>query len=113
MASRITLKQNDLLPTIIATVEDETGTVVDLTNALSVAFSMRNQYTGTLKINAAAASFYGARTTGQVQYTWASGDTDTIGDYIAEFEITWLTGNKQQSAPQKVNLYISIVDGVI
>jgi hypothetical protein len=111
MSNRITLKQNDLLPVIVATVTDEDGAAVDLTNASSVAFYLRNQYTGVIKVNGSAGSFV-SKPAGTVQYTWASGDTDTIGDYIAEFVITWLTGNKQQTAPQKINLYISIVDGV-
>ncbi|HEY4482160.1 MAG TPA: hypothetical protein VI489_04840 [Candidatus Brocadiaceae bacterium] len=112
MANRIVIKQNDLLPIITATVKDEDDVVVDLTNASTISFSMRNQYTGTLKINAAAGAFV-SKPAGTISYTWASGDTNTIGDYIAEFGIVWLTGNKPQTAPQATNLYISIVDGVI
>lgn len=110
-SNRIILKQNDLLPAIVATVRDDNGDIVDLTNASTVAFYMRNQITGVIKINGTAGSFV-SKPDGTISYTWVSGDTDTIADYIAEFVITWLTGNKPQSAPQKSNLYISVIDGV-
>lgn len=112
MSSRITIKQNDLVPILTATVKDDDGNVVDLTNASSVVFYMRNQYTGVIKVNGSAATFVAPRTDGQVQYTWISGDTDTIGDYIAEFLIIWTNGSKQQTAPQASNIYVSIMDGV-
>jgi len=112
MTSRITLKQNDLMPVLIATVTDENGVVVDLTNASTVSFSMKNQYTGVVKVTSAA-TFIVPRSSGQVQYSWISGDTDTVGDYLAEFNIVWLSGNKPQTAPQKTNLYISIISGVV
>jgi hypothetical protein len=111
MSNRITIKQNDLLPVLVATIINEDSTVVDLTNAVSVNFYLRNQYSGVIKVNGTAGSFLAPRTAGQVQYTWIPGDTNTIGDYVAEFVITW-PGSEQQTAPQKVNLFISIIDGV-
>lgn len=72
---------------------------------------MRNQYTGTIKISNVAGAFV-VKAAGTISYTWAGSDTDTIGDYIAEFQITW-PSSKLQTAPQKTNLYISIIDGVL
>lgn len=113
MAERITLKKNDRVPSIVATIKDKNGTVIDLTAASTVTFSMRNQYTGACKINAAAASFVAPRTTGQVKYDWLAGDTDTADDYIAEFTVVWVADNKKQTAPQTTNLFISIFPTVV
>ena len=113
MAERITLKENDLVPSIIATIKDLNGDVVNLTPAASVTFTMRDQYTGVIKINATAASFVAPQTSGQVKYDWAAGDTDTAGDYIAEFTVTWTAGSKLQTAPQTTHLYITIFPTVV
>jgi len=65
---------------------DGTGTALDLSDA-SVDFIMYDLVTGTEKVNADATIV--TATSGLVQYSWAAGDTDTVGTYYGEFEITY------------------------
>lgn len=44
---------------------------------------------------------------GVVQYAWATGDTDTIGKYKGEFEVTFV-GNLKQTFPNDDYLLIEI-----
>lgn len=36
---------------------------------------------------------------GQVEYVWVAGDTDTVGTYRVEVEVTWPGGRKQTFPP--------------
>jgi len=79
--------QNDLLPVLVATLTDALGVAVDLTTATAVTFRMRNRTTNAIKANAAGAIVTPA--SGIVSYTWAGTDTDTAGEYDAEFQVTF------------------------
>lgn len=98
------MKQHDLLPQLQCGLLN--GTVpVDLTTAASVKFLMSNVIVG-LVTNAAASITTAA--TGQVAYTWVSGDTALAGVFKAEFEVTWSTG-KKQTFPNDSYLQVKIV----
>jgi len=73
-------------PDLDATVVDEDGTAVDLTGG-SVAFYMKAQDDGAMKINGAAASIVVAAS-GTVRYTFTAADTDEPGDYWGWFVAT-------------------------
>lgn len=104
------IKQGDLVPALTATLQQAVGTAaatpIDLTTATAVKFAMRNRETGVLKINAAAAVVSAAA--GTVSYQWAGTDTDTIGNYDSEWQITWITG--KQTIPGAGYDVISIGD---
>lgn len=80
-----TIKQNDRLPKLRATLLDGSGSAIDLTGA-GVVFRMRPRAGGALKINASATVVSAAA--GIAEYAWAAGDTDTAGLFDAEFVVT-------------------------
>jgi hypothetical protein len=90
------IKSHDRLPPIQAVISSGGAEPLDLTDATSVTFIMRNKSGGTAKVNAAATVVDAAG--GTVRYDWAEGDTDTPGSYQAEWQITWGDG-LQQTAP--------------
>lgn len=88
------MKQNDRLPPLEVTIKKTDGTALDLTGA-TAKLIMVNEATDKVKI-AAAATVKDA-TNGVVEYSWAAGDTNTVGDYRAEIELT--LGGLTRTAP--------------
>lgn len=85
----------------------EGGEAIDLTTASSVKFIMVPVSSSTPKVNAAA-TFASDRTTGGVSYSWGATDTDTVGLYKAEWEVTWADATKQ-TFPSDDYLYVVVV----
>lgn len=91
MAFRIT--QGDTSPAILSSLTDD-GEPVDLSSADTVRFIMEDKYeqivvdadnnTGNVSIVDAAA--------GEVEYGFSAADTETVGTYKAEWEVTYDTG---------------------
>jgi len=79
------IKQNDTSPSLLATLKDYDGNVINLTNA-SVRFHMKS-IEGTVKIDAAMT--IPNPSLGMIRYDWQVGDTDTVGTYYVEFEVTY------------------------
>jgi len=52
---------------------------------------MRKKGSGSAKVDAGGSIADGAG--GVAQYQWASGDTDTAGEFEGEFEVTYSSGN--------------------
>lgn len=103
------VKQNDVRPTLDYQLRDGNGAVVDLTGA-SVKFMMYLPGAASPKVNAAG-TIIGAATNGQVRYTWTGTDTDTIGDYIAEFQVTF-SGGFVETFPNWEHLKVRILDDI-
>lgn len=91
-APTFVITQGNRAPALVATLKDAAGAVIDLTAATAVTFTMRNSSDGTVKVNAAAGTFVGTRTSGQVSYAWGTTDTNTVGTYQAKFTVTWSDG---------------------
>ena len=80
----IYIKRGDRLPVASATLKDATGAPVNI-SGMTVKFLMKAD-DGTLKVNAAATIVDGPG--GKVEYAWLAVDTDTVGHYRGEFEVT-------------------------
>jgi hypothetical protein len=89
------LKKDDLEPKYIATLRNADGSAVDLTNATSVSLIVKQQ--GGAK-NFKASGAFENRANGVVSYTWASGNTDTVGTFQMEWEVIWPT-NRPETFP--------------
>lgn len=87
------IKQYDRRPNLIARLKNADGTPLNLTGASSVKFIMKKD--NTVVINKVDCSISATPADGTVTYEWQVNDTDTLGTYKAEFEITWATGITQ------------------
>lgn len=98
------IKQNDTSPSLQATLKDASLTAVNLTGA-NVRFHMKS-VDGTIKIDQpmTIVSSLG----GVVQYDWQAGDTDTVGAYYVEFEVTYSDASVE-TFPNNGNRVVSVV----
>jgi hypothetical protein len=98
------IKQNDTSPAIRAVLKDGDGVPINLDGA-TVRFHMRPIGETTVTVDAAA-SVVSPSSAGIVEYSWDAGDTDAIGSFKAEFEVTY-SDNTIETFPN--NGYISVV----
>lgn len=101
------IKQNDTVPSIRATLQNGNGDPVDLINA-SVRFHMRAIGANTA-VDAAAVVVSAAA--GIVQYNWTATDTDIIGSYQAEFEVTY-PDSTVETFPNDGYIRVEIIDDI-
>lgn len=103
-----TMKRNDREPAFKARILHN-GAAVDLTGS-TVKFIMKLDSASASaepKVDAEA-DIVGDAEDGIVEYAWADGDTDTIGTYRAEFEVTFASG-KTRSFPSADYLLVRII----
>lgn len=86
MTSVFSIKRNDTSPAISRTLLDSAGDAINLTGA-TVRFHLKDK-AGVVKVDAAAV-IVGDPLLGVVQYDWIAADTDTAGNFKAEFEVTY------------------------
>ena len=89
------LKRNDRSPDIAIICDPRT--LIDLTGA-QVFFNMRDRVTGVVKIDRGVGYIVSGQTWPTIAYQWQLGDTDTAGDYDAEFEVVY-SGGKPETFP--------------
>ena len=107
MTIKVYMKQNDTMPRRVYALKHN-GTAVDLTGA-TVKFIMRAQGSSSTKVNASAT--VSDQTNGLVYYAWSSSDTDTTGEYEAEFQVTY-SDSTVETFPNSGNIRIKIVDDI-
>jgi hypothetical protein len=100
------LKRNDLRPHFRVSLTAN-GDPVDLTDATSAFFLMKQGTNGTPKVDRGAMTFVD-RATGTVEYAWVVGDTDTAGTFNVEVEVLW--GTEPQTFPSKGYWTVTIED---
>jgi hypothetical protein len=98
------IKQNDTSPSLQATLKDAALNPIDLTSA-TVRFHMKS-VDGTLKVDEVMTIVDDSG--GVVQYDWQSGDTDTVGTYYVEFEVTYADASIE-TFPNNGSKVVSVV----
>lgn len=108
MAVDFTIKRDDRLPEIQATLTDAEDTAVNLSGC-TVRFVMRDKATQETKIDAAATIVTAA--SGLVKYAWDGDDTDTAGNYQAEWEVQFGDG-RLETFPNYKHLNIKVFEDI-
>lgn len=103
------IKQNDTAPAIRATLQDGDGNAVDLTDA-TVRFHMKAIDASTVKVDDIV-SIVSPATSGVVQYNWIADDTDTVGSFHAEFEVTY-SDTSIETFPNNGYIRVEITDDI-
>lgn len=83
------IKKGDTLPRIESTLKYSTGAAVNLTGASQVQFTYKHKQQSEVTIKTGTII---DATLGKVAYSWQPGDTAIIGDYQAEWQITFSGG---------------------
>ena len=101
-------KQNDTAPAIAEQLFDGTGAAVVLTGA-SVKFMMWAPGDAVVKVNATATITDAAL--GKVSYTPIAADTNTIGDYLVEWQVTF-SGGAIETFPNSGHQKVRVTDDI-
>lgn len=100
------MKVGDTRPYLRATITDQDGNAVDLTGATTV-FNMTSDNTSrSAKVSNGACAVVNT-TGGIVEYRWTSTDTNTAGNYLAEFQVT-LADNTVFTVPNEDSLKVEL-----
>ena len=86
------LKQNDTSPAMLVGLQDANRNVVNITGA-TVRFYMRQIGASQVKVDAPVNIV--SALDGTVVYNWIADDTDTVGSYQCEFEVTYSDGTTE------------------
>ena len=97
------IRKNDTSPSLQALLKDADSNPIDLTGA-NVRFHMK-AIGGAIKVDAAMTIV--DQNNGTVRYDWNTGDTDTVGTYEVEFEVTYSDG-AIETFPNKGSLALNV-----
>ncbi|MBU1173288.1 MAG: hypothetical protein KKD44_27290, partial [Proteobacteria bacterium] len=85
------LVAGDRKPSLVHTLKDTAGTVIDLNAVSNAFFRMTNMKTDIVALNDVTATISDA-TAGIVTYNWAAGDTSVPGMYAGDWKLIYDTG---------------------
>lgn len=106
-----TIKRNDLLPPLIANLQNPDGSPFNLTApGMTIRFGMKPPRESAAPKVAASGRIVNAAA-GQVAYDWQLGDTDTTETYLGEFEVTDNTG-KRRTFPASGFMSVNVVEDI-
>ena len=106
---KFAIKQNDTAPKLTVTLADARRRPRVLTEA-TVVFSMRLQSDLTVKVSAQSVTIDDA-SLGIVTYAWSASDTDTVGIYEGEFQVTY-SDSTVESFPNNDHIIITVTDDI-
>jgi len=107
VAKTFVIKRHARRPYLRVLLKGSDGVAFDLTGAASVTFIMYDSE-GLVKVNSPGV-LESPLTTGVVKYQWGATDTNTAGEYRAEFDIVY-TGGEKLTVPIKGNLAVRIYE---
>jgi len=102
--STIQITQGDTYPPLRATLSDSVGPI-DLTGA-TVTLVIRPRLSSGGPVVGGACAITPPASSGVVTYDWQTGDTDTPGEYLAEWHV--LSGTDQWTVPSSGSLTLTI-----
>jgi hypothetical protein len=102
------VKQNDTSPSMLATLQDADGNVINL-NGATVRFHMRKISSSVVVVDNAATVVTADQ--GLVRYDWQADDTAAIGSYLAEFEVTYADATVE-TFPNDRYIRVEIIDDI-
>jgi hypothetical protein len=106
-AATFSIKRHARRPYLRVAVKNKDGDAFDLTGATSASFILYSS-DGTAKA-VAPAVLVAPLTSGLIYYAWGATDTNTAGEFRAEFDITY-TGGEKLTLPIKGNIVIRIYE---
>ena len=106
-AATFTIKRHARRPYLRISAKDKYGDPFDLTGALNATFIMYDS-SGVAKVNSPAV-LASPLTSGVVYYAWGATDTNTAGEFRAEFDIVY-SGGEKLTLPVKGNLSVRIYE---
>jgi hypothetical protein len=108
---RFLIKRHATRPYIELLVKNSDGTAFDFTGASEVLFSMKDQ-DDVLKIDSVAAEFDADDPTlGKLRYKWVKADTDTEGEFNAEFDVNY-PGSETLTVPVDGDIRVKVYTDV-
>lgn len=102
------IKQGDTNPNILVQLQEDDGTVKDLTGD-TVQFRMREAGGDAWDVESTATLTDSAN--GEIEYNWSSGDTDTAGYFNAQFRVDYgSTGTYDETFPNYNYITVKVDD---
>ena len=103
-----TIKKGDTSPSIQSTLKDSAGVAVNITGS-TVKIHMKAVGSSSLKVDQTMTIVDASG--GVVKYDWSSSDTDTVGTYYVEFEVT-KADNSVETFPNNGNAVVVITSSL-
>jgi len=95
--SDVTFVQGDTAPFITGQIKKADGSPRNLSTATEVRFQMRKEDDRTYTVDAEADITNASE--GRVQYEWAANDLSVPGEYLGQWQVTYLDGKITTTQP--------------
>jgi len=92
VSAKFRIKRHARRPYLMLSIKDADGVAFDLTGASFAKFQMKDDE-GNMKITDGSGTIVSPPTSGILKYQWQTGDTDTEGNFYAEFDIEYSAGD--------------------